>query len=39
MVLIANDYTCRGEDRPRRRKSNWNRYVAFSQESADTPGV
>ncbi|EFP89033.2 uncharacterized protein PGTG_14874 [Puccinia graminis f. sp. tritici CRL 75-36-700-3] len=26
-----------GEDRPRRRKSNWNCYVAFSQESADTP--
>jgi hypothetical protein len=29
---------CRGENKPGRRKSGWNRYVAFSVESANTPG-
>ncbi|KAA1110629.1 hypothetical protein PGT21_028181 [Puccinia graminis f. sp. tritici] len=27
-----------GEDKPSRQKSDWNRYVAFSLESANTPG-
>ncbi|KAI9606171.1 hypothetical protein H4Q26_004546 [Puccinia striiformis f. sp. tritici PST-130] len=37
LALIGNVSMKMGEDKPSRRKSCWNRFVAFSKESAITP--